>query len=200
MFRSRSLIWIGVFGITILFAPAFTTSSQAASTASARQIDQVLLEIQRALLKVQTEAASRSLPILSSVSLELETEVAYGANGELDLYVVSIGGTTENQSVQRVSLKLVPPRPYSEAPIASAQISETLSSAILAVAQGVAKARNRPPPLTLSKLETEIRFVVKAAGEGGIKVALLPLTASLKGNISNSAIQIITVTFEAAGK
>ena len=111
MFRSRSLIWIGVFGITILFAPAFTTSSQAASTASARQIDQVLLEIQRALLKVQTEAASRSLPILSSVSLELETEVAYGANGELDLYVVSIGGTTENQSVQRVSLKLVPPRP-----------------------------------------------------------------------------------------
>jgi hypothetical protein len=183
----------------IVCSPSWAQQSQA-DTASARQIDQIVYEIQIALLKVQNEAAASSLPELGSVSLELETELAYGAGGELNLYVISADGTVEKENVQRVALTLVPPKPYSEAPIASGQISESLSTAILAVAKGIANARKRKPPLTLSKLEAEIRFLVKAAGGAGLKIELLPITAGLKGDIRKSATQTIIVTFEAGGK
>jgi len=191
--------WVSLaLGAMIVCTPSW--AEQSADSASARQIDQIISEIQVALIKVQNEAAANSLPALASVSLELETELAYGAGGELNLYVISADGTVEKENVQRVALTLVPPKPYSEEPIASGQISESLSTAILAVAKGVANAQKRKPPLTLSKLEAEIRFLVKAAGGGGIKIELLPITAGLKGDIRKSTTQTIIITLEAGGK
>src|SRR4051812_16192167 len=101
----------------ILFSPALHAQQQAgaeAEFASGRQIDQVLAQIQAALVRVQTEAASANLPALASVSLELKTELGRTAKGELNLYVVTVGGTVENESTQRVILTLSPPKPYAE--------------------------------------------------------------------------------------
>lgn len=200
MHRFWKVLSIVLFGTVVGYAPSQAQQSKPADNGSARQIDQVLSEIQVALLKVQNEAAAGSLPKLASVSLELEAEFAYGAGGELNLYVVSIGGTVENENAQRIKLTLAPPKPYSEQPIASGQMSESLSTAILAAAKGIANTQRRKPPLVLSKLEAEIRFVVKVTGEGGIKAELLPITAALKGEIKKSAIQTVTVTFEVAEK
>jgi len=186
--------------IVVCPAAAGAEPASSAEAASARQIDQVLTEIQVALLKVQNEAAAQTLPKLANVSLELETEFEYGAGGELNLYVVELGAKREHQNTQRVALTLVPPKPYSEQPIASGKISESLSTAILAAAKGIGKAKSRKPPLVLSKLEAEIKFVVKTSGEGGIRVEILPITAGLKGEISKTATQTLTVTFEASDK
>jgi hypothetical protein len=189
-----------VLFLVIVWTPSRAEQSEQADSSSARQIDQILSEIQVALLKVQNEAVASSLPQLASVLVDLETEFAYDAGGELKLYVISIDGTVKHENVQRVALTLIPPKPYSEEPIASGQISESLSSAILAAAKGITNARKRTPPLTLSKLDASIKFVVKAVGGAGIKVDLLPITAGIKGDISKAAIQTITVTFEGAGK
>lgn len=178
---------------SVAAAPA-KRASEAANPAS--EIDQIIGEIQVGLLRAQNEAAARNLPALKSVTLELETEFAYSAGGELNLYVVSVGGNIEKDKIQRLSMTLTPPAPYSEEPIAQGEISENLSSAILAAAQGVANTRKRKPPLALTKLEAEIRFVVKATGKAGVKLEILPITADIKGDISKNAVQAITVSFE----
>jgi hypothetical protein len=196
MQRFAGFLSIVVMGVMTCIVPVGAQQSKPADGGSARQIDQVLSEIQVALLKVQNDAANNDLPKLASVTLELEAEFAQSAAGELNLYVISIGGNVESENTQHVTLSLVPPQAYSEQPVASGQVSESLSTAIIAAAKGVASARRRKPPLVLSKLEAEIRFVVKTVGEGGIKTELLPITASLKGEIKKSAVQVIKVTFE----
>jgi Trypsin-co-occurring domain 2 len=202
MARSLRTLAILVYGLAVGLpvAHAQQPATNNADFASGRQIDQVLTQVQAALVKVQTEAASASLPALASVSLELKTEFGYSAKGELNLYVVTAGGAVENENAQRVLLTLTPPKPYTEQPIAASDITESLSTAILAAARGIANAQKRKPPLSLSKLEAEIRFVVKASGEGGLKFEILPITASLKGDVKTSAIQTATVVFQAPGK
>jgi len=186
-----------MFGTTMGCWPTY---SQPADSKTARQIDQVLIEIQTALQKVQTEAANANLPQLASVSLELAAEFDYSTGGELNLYIVSLGTSTDNESTQRIKLTLTPPKPYAEEPVASGLVSESLSSAILAAAKGVANVQNRQPKLTLSKLETELRFVAKSTGQGGLKIELLPITVGLKGEAKKSDVQTITITFGETAK
>jgi hypothetical protein len=190
--------WLSIGPLACLVLTS--TVAGAPGQESSGQVDEILSEIQLALVRVQNEAASKSLPKLASVSLDLETELSYGGGGELNLYVVSVDGKVDREKLQRIKLNLVPPKPKTEEPIGKGGISEDLSSAILVAAQGVANAQNRKPPLVLDKLEAEIRFILKKAAEGGVKFQILPITAGLQADIKNSAIQTITVSFEEKSK
>jgi hypothetical protein len=186
--------------LTPTFAYAQQPSPVDSDFASGRQIDHILAEIQVALLTVQNEANASNLPKLSSVSLQLKTEFGYNAQGELNLYVVSADGKVEKENAQRVLLVLTPPRPGTQRPIAAGEVTESLSTAILAAAKGIALAQKRKPPLSLSKLEVEVQFVVKASGSGGVKFNILPVTASIKGELKSNSVQTATVVFQAPEK
>jgi hypothetical protein len=185
--------------LTFLAVAANPSSAQQPDESN-RQIDQVLSQIQAALSKAQTEAAASNLPALHSVELELKSEFTTSGSGELNLYVITVGGAVEGESVQRVLLTMTPPPPFSERPIAGNDITETLSSAIISAAKGVALAQKRKPPLKLSKLEVEIKFAVKSSGTGGLKLEIIPITASLKGEVKSNAVQTAKVTFQADEK
>jgi hypothetical protein len=137
---------------------------------------------------------------LESVSLELKTEFGANAKGELNLYVVSADGKVEKENTQRLSIKLKPPKPGTEQPIAAGDVTESISTAILAAAKGIAAAKKRKPPLNTSKIEVEVQFVVKGTGSAGVKFELLPITVGMKGEIKSSSIQTATVTFQTPEK
>ena len=192
---SRSIGTICLAISCLMLAPTWAQQQKDKST-SPRQIDNILAEVQIALLKAQTDAATKNLPKLASVILELETEFEYSAGGELKLYVVSASGKIKNDRSQRMTVTLQPPKPFSEQQISSGSISESLSTAIIAAAEGIAGAQKRKPPLVVKKLEAEIKFIVKESGEGGIKVELLPIAAGLSGDISRETTQRIVISFE----
>jgi hypothetical protein len=198
MSRFRSVAIVVLALLTTAPTRGQQSEPSKAEAASSLQIDQVLSQIQAALSKVQTEAASTNLPALHSVDLELKAEFSTAASGELNLYVVTVGGAIEGQTTQRVLLTMVPPPPYSERPIAAGDVTESLSSAILAAAKGIANAQKRKPPLNLSRLEVEVQFAVKDSGSAGVKLEIFPITASMKGEIKSSAIQTAKVIFQAA--
>jgi hypothetical protein len=183
-----------------LFCSSVNAQQANSDFASGRQIDEVLAQIQKALSRVQNEAASSNLPALASVDLELKAEFASSGSGELNLYVITVGGAVENSYAQRVQLTLAPPRPFVEHPIAAGDVTESLSTAILAAARGIANAQKRKPPLELSKLEVEILFALKASGTAGVKFDILPISASLKGEIKSNAVQTAKIVFQAPTK
>jgi len=202
MSLALKFLFFVVVGLLAAISTAVGQSGQNSgfNATSSTQIDDILSQIQTALVRAQTEAASNNLPALTSVSLELETEFAYGAGGELNLYILSVDGSAETKQLQTLKLTLAPPAAYTEEPIAKSEIAEMLSAAIVAAGRGVANARSRKPPLTLSKLEAEIRFAVKTSAAGGLKVEILSLGVGAKGDIVKNATQTMTVSFEAKPK
>jgi len=167
------------------------------------QIEQLLSQIQEALVIVQNTADLESLPKLDSVTLNLSTELVKAGRFGVNLLIVSLGTDISEEAVQAITLKLKPPKPVSEEEAPGSEkimeISKPLANAILSAIRGAELAKTTEPVLELAELEASIKFVVDTEVGGGvedIKFILLPITADIKAEVSKSTTQEIIVSFK----
>ena len=166
-------------------------------------IEEVLTQVQDALNAVNDEITSdpedaehpyAGFPRLGSVTVKLSTVVGKEASGGFNFYVVSFGAKRSIEETQTVTLKLVPPE--AGARRASSSVSEALANAIIAAAKGVQNARGRKPSLHLQELKSEIKFVVKTSGEGGLKFEIAPVGIEMGGKASLASTHHIILEFK----
>lgn len=186
--------------IGFAWAPnSFAQKKKAKSPESQLLLENILQEVQRALIKVQNEAETGSLPPLDNVSLNLSAELASDLDGKISLYIVSFGAGISKTSTQSIRIELTPPKPRTKSPVSSS-FGESLSEAILGAAKAVKATQEEEPVLELRELEALLKFVIKKDGQGGVKFAIAPITLDLGGKIQTSETQEIKVTFKQATK
>jgi len=183
---------------TVIFCLLITTSGVAkAASENQISIEQVLIEIQKALATAQTRIADLDMPELESVTLSLHTAFTSTAGQGANLYIFSFSQEWEKERSQKVTLTLKPPAPYVPMDTAgSPQLSEQIIEAIVSAAKGVQTAKKSTPPLVLTNLETEFAFVVKMKAEGGLSFEILPVSASIKGSMKKKALHNIKIVFK----
>jgi hypothetical protein len=159
-------------------------------------VDELLEQIQAALVRVQDLSEEDDLPRLKNVKLSLQTTLAQDTSGRLAFFLVSVGGQTAQTRIQTLELTLVPPPPDAPVPVAAMDITEALAQAILAAAYGVKPAMEREPPLELVELVVNLRFVVDNSGGGSIGADLLPITVEFGAQVRSTEVQVLTLTFQ----
>src|SRR5262245_19006723 len=73
------------------------------------EIERVLEEVQKALLKIDSETKNENLPSLDSISLTLETTVTKTEGGKFKILIFTFGKTYTKESAQSIQVKLTPP-------------------------------------------------------------------------------------------
>ncbi|CBK40673.1 exported protein of unknown function [Nitrospira defluvii] len=159
-------------------------------------VDELLTKVQAALITVQDEAEGEALPPLYSVNLDISTQFVIDGTGKINLYVITLGGGGGKESGQLLKLTLVPPKPGSKMPHSTDNISVGLAKLILSAAEAAKKAKLRKPPLTLTEMSAQIRFVVRLNAEGGAKFEIAPVGFELGGKVNSTEIQELTVLFK----
>ncbi|MGD9055393.1 MAG: hypothetical protein PVJ41_01200 [Desulfobacterales bacterium] len=157
-------------------------------------LDELLTEVQKTLIRVNNSIEKDQLPPLNKITLKLNSTLVTKADGKVSLYIVQLGATVTNETVQEIKLELKPPKPSDAALVRS--IEDSLATAIIEAAKSAHKASQRKPPLRLSKLTATIRFVVKTEGSGGVNFKLLPVTVKLGGKVRDAATQQIIIEFK----
>jgi Trypsin-co-occurring domain 2 len=160
-------------------------------------IQTVLTTVRDALIGVQKTLRHDNYPPLSVVTLTLQTTVAKQAGGEVKLWVVVLGGKAEKQELQEIVIQLTPPSPNNPRNVVEESLTSALESAIVSPVEGAQNAGSPRLPLTFTGLQVSISFVVKSSGGGGAKIEILPISADLSGEISESSIQNKKVVFGA---
>lgn len=163
-------------------------------------IQQLLEQVQEGLLRAQVRLVNMGMPPLDSVQLDLQATAVKSANGGVSLWVISFGKKWERDLSQEVMITLKPPKP--SGPVRAAAeptMADELADAIVSAAQGVQKASQSPElPLRVNALQVTLGFVVKGDTSAGGKFSIAPVTLDLEGQLSNQAVQKITVTFQKA--
>jgi hypothetical protein len=157
-------------------------------------LDELLTEDQKTLIRVNNSIEKDQLPPLNKISLKLKSTLVKKADGKVSLYIVQLGSTVTNETVQGIHLELKPPEPADAALVQS--IEDSLVTAIIEAAKSAHKASQRKPPLRLSKLTATVLFVVRAEGGGGVSFKLLPVTVKLGGKVRDVSTQQIVIEFK----
>ena len=157
-------------------------------------LDELLTEVQKTLIRVNTSIEKDQLPPLNKINLKLKSTLVTKADGKVSLYIVQLGATVTKETVQEINLELKPPKPSDAALVQS--IEDTLATAIIEAAKSAHKASKRKPPLRLSKLTATIRFVVRTEGSGAVNFKLLPVTVKLGGKVNDVTTQQIIIEFK----
>lgn len=191
---TRIVITLTFFALTTVSVYA-ESQDKSGQDVTKVQVKELLSEIQKTLIIVQNDAASKNLPELESVTLNLSAELIKGAGGAINLFIVSIGADVSKESVQSITMKLTPPKAGKGKE--KGKISEPLANAILSAAAGAASAKEM---LELSELKASIKFAVEVTGDGGIKFTLLPITGEIKGKVSEKTTQEIIIFYKVKEK
>lgn len=180
----------------VLILPGAGFAESVAKAESEILVDDLLNQVQRALINVQNEANELKLPELQSVKLQLSTQFLGEVKGKINLYIVSFGAGISEESVQTLSLTLTPPKPLTKLSVAANDFSKGLASAIISASRAVKNAGNREPKLLLKELSAKIKFIVKKEGNGGVNFLILPVSVELGGGVKSAETHEITVTFK----
>jgi hypothetical protein len=157
-------------------------------------LDELLTEVQKTLIRVNNSIEKDQLPPLNKITLKLKSTLSTKADGKISLYIVQLGATVTNETVQEINLELKPPKPADGEQLQS--IEDSLATAIIEAAKSAHRASQRKPPLHLSKLTATIRFVVRSEGGGGVNFKLLPVTVKLGGKVKDVTTQQIIIEFK----
>ena len=157
-------------------------------------VDELLTKLQQTLVTVRDAVNRENLPTLSKATLNLKSAFKMDGNGKTNLGVIEFGTEIASESVMEIGLELRPPEPSDLSPVSSS--ANQLADAIIESLIAVQKAKNREPPLHLSKLTALVRFSVQSQTGGGIDLKILPINIS--GDVGDNQIHQITVEFEVA--
>lgn len=158
-------------------------------------IDQLLTSLQRTLIRVSQLISDEDLPKLTKATLNLKSALRKEAGGKLSLFIVELGSGVSKHSTLEISLELRPPDASASIP-ASANF-DLLSEAIIQSAKAVKRAQERKPKLLLHSLSVTVRFVVASSTESGIGFSILPITASIDGEVETEEVQELLLEFTA---
>jgi len=193
------MLCAAALGWTIAIAPA-APPSQDRPAADAVTIQEVLTEVQRGLVEAQQQLVAGQIPPLDSVVLNLQTEYNLQGGPRFKLLIFTFGKTWERQRSNELVITLKPPKPTMETQVTGTPgLAGQLVAAIVAAAQGVKDAETGTPPLQLTGLRAEFRFVVKESTSAGAKFEILPVGANLDADWSKKAVHTMTVTFVSRG-
>jgi Trypsin-co-occurring domain 2 len=129
-------------------------------------IDELLSEIQAALIKVRDASEVDALPALTAVHLTLRATLSREAGGSLKFHVLEAAAQRSDESVQEIRIQLRPPADEDKSPTAASLVP--LADAIIDAARSVKKAATGDPPLHLITLEASIEFTVEKEASGSI--------------------------------
>src|SRR6476620_4316674 len=168
--------------------------------ADAVTIQEVLTEVQRGLAEAQQQLVAAQIPPLDSVVLNLQTEYNVQGGPRFKLLIFTFGKTWERQRSNELVITLKPPKPgTNEQVLATPSLDSQRVAAIVAAAQGGRAAETGTPPLQLTTLKAEFKFVVKESTSAGAKFEILPVSADLNADWSKKAVHTIAVTFAGRG-
>jgi hypothetical protein len=156
-------------------------------------LDQLLSDIQQALIKVRDADDVSAQLRLENVRLNLRGTVAYDASGGVKLLVVSLGGGGSETSTQEIELTLEPPRAADRSKVSAS--AAPLADAIIEAARDVKRAASRDPPLHLKELSATISFTVEKHVDGSAGFHILPVTIDMGGKVRKEDVQKITIAF-----
>jgi hypothetical protein len=158
-------------------------------------IQTVLGEVREALIGIQRTLSQDNYPLLTSVTLTLQTTVAKQVGGQIKLWVITLGKKWEKAKSQEVVIQLTPPSPSSPRTVAGESLTAALESTIVSAVEGVQNAGTPELPLKFTGLQASISFAVKKGTSGGARIELLPISADFSGDLSTTAVQNIKVVF-----
>ena len=174
-------------GIMLAVVPAFMLIgvSKPMFAADSPDVEQLLKQIRSTLIMVQGEIATKRLPELKSVQINLQTGIKSTGGGKITFFVISVGDTITSDRTQTFKITLTPPKVNSSQVGATPDFSKDFANAIIAVAETIARSSGQKPELKLTNLSASIKFVSTSTIEGGItKVQLLPVSVDLGGSIT----------------
>lgn len=188
--------------LPVLAAAALVPPLQAQSPPAEEEdellISTVLNEIQKGLLESSRLIEDEQLPPLKSVVLTLQTEHKRSAGGGIKILIFSFGKTWERTKSHQLVLTLKPPKAGDEQPVSLSELlSEQLVNAIVTSAKGISAAARAQPPLELTDLKAEFKFVVQSGKKGSGTFSVLPVGVDLKGDLSKKAVHSVVVQFGA---
>lgn len=174
-------------GIMLAVVPAFMLIgvSKPMFAADSPDVEQLLKQLRSTLIMVQGEIATKRLPELKSVQINLQTGIKSTGGGKITFFVISVGDTITSDRTQTFKITLTPPKVTSSQVGATPDFSKDFANAIIAVAETIARSSGQKPELKLTNLSASIKFVSTSTIEGGItKVQLLPVSVDLGGSIT----------------
>ena len=174
-------------GIMLAVVPAFMLIgvSKPMFAADLPDVEQLLKQLRSTLIMVQGEIATKRLPELKSVQINLQTGIKSTGGGKITFFVISVGDTITSDRTQTFKITLTPPKVTSSQVGATPDFSKDFANAIIAVAETIARSSGQKPELKLTNLSASIKFVSTSTIEGGItKVQLLPVSVDLGGSIT----------------
>jgi hypothetical protein len=161
-------------------------------------IQAVVAEVKEALANVQTKLAKNQLPPLKSVKLTLQTVATGKVGGKISFWVISIGGSIQKETSQKIVLELGPPKAGNPTKISSESFTKALEDSILDAAQGVQGVGTGDTPLQVNSLSVTLGFTVTAEGTAGTKLTLAPVTLDLSGQKDKKVVHTLEVSYGTA--
>ena len=159
-------------------------------------LENLVYEVKSALLKVETDAYLRNIPSLESVVLTAKTHQELAGGGEINFYILELGGGADSSATTTVVLTLRPPPLDSAADVSSKELADALFNAIIGASQAIAVAGRGEPPLVVADLEVTVSFGLVRKANGGFKIVFPPFKVASGGTINKSEIQSIKVKFK----
>lgn len=161
-------------------------------------LQQMIVEIQTALVLVSHEVEKKTNLKLGSASLSLGTALGKSAEGGAELLVVSGKASRSDETSDKLAIKLVPMermKMTAEAP--EKTLSERLAMSIVSAVEGVSKAGAGKYPMSVEKLTIEMGITTKTSTSagGGLELEVIPLSLSGKGTYSKSDSSILSLEF-----
>ena len=166
-----------------------------ASDCPGAKAEELILQVQRALLIVSKKVAQDQLPKLSTVEVTLKTALDLKGNAGFEFFIITLGSKVTSEETQEIKLTLVPPSPTTPEKSSATDFAKAMADAIIAAALSVDKALKADPPLIMSKLEATFKFAVKREGEGGLKLVFVPVLLNFGAGVSASALHEVKVAF-----
>lgn len=170
------------------------TATSTTAAADGAELSAVMDAIRAALSEAQT-AEVPGFPDLKSVTIKLQTEASRAANGEIGVYVLSLGSSYSQETASTLELKMAPPATHGPKHLTPDELHEALAREIHLAKVGVLRAAAGDPPFTMTNIEIDLKFVVERQGSAGAKVTLVPLGAGLGGKVSRNEVQTVTLVF-----
>ena len=163
-------------------------------------IQNLVEEIQSALVLVDEEVKQKTNLTLNNALLTIHTEIGESQEGGADLWMVSGQASRENRSSDKVIIKLVPdPNGQAELTLKSSEemTSERLAKSIISAVEGVSKVGAGKYPMQLSNLTIEMGIITRTAGAGsaGIGFEVLPISIGVGGTRSKANFNVLRLEF-----
>jgi len=179
----------------IACATAPPASAPAKVSDDGAELAAVIASIREAIVEAQTHDIP-GFPPLKSITLKLQTTVSRSTGGQMRYLVFSIGAASGVDTASTLELELRPPASgAAQTILPAADLKETLAKAIQLAKIGVLEAAKGDLPLTMKKIDIDLKFAVQVEGSAGGGVKLLPLGIEGTGQISKEKIQSVSLSF-----